>query len=109
MTPFESRNRTWGFFGTVASNHGEDHARAAWPIASEELARAHPGRSPELIRAFRDSRYGRHLADQLAGPGGAPPQDLREAIRAGASAEWVADAMRKVTIAQLTSSTRAAD
>ena len=57
-----SENQTWGFFGTIA-HHAE--ADAAWPLAMTAIADA-TGCSPDEVRAFLDSRYGRHFADDVA-------------------------------------------
>ncbi|MBP9904520.1 MAG: hypothetical protein KBF66_03110 [Rhodoferax sp.] len=54
-----TQNESWGFWGTM-----NEHASAAWPIASTAIATA-TGCEPEQIRAFLDSRYGRHFADEV--------------------------------------------
>ena len=54
-----SRNLDYGFWGTM-----NEHASAAWPIASTAIAAA-TGCEPEQVRAFLDSRHGRHFADDV--------------------------------------------
>jgi hypothetical protein len=50
-------NQDWGFWGTMA-----EHAAAAWPIASKAIREATDA-DRHAVRAFLDSRYGRHFAD----------------------------------------------
>ena len=50
-------NLDWGFCGT----HGEK----AWGIAHEKLV-AKTGCSPEAVKLFLDSRYGRQFADDVS-------------------------------------------
>ena len=54
-----TKNEDWGFWGTM-----HEHATAAWPIASTAIATA-TGCEPEQVRAFLDSRHGRHFADDV--------------------------------------------
>ncbi len=54
-----TQNEAWGFFGTVAASAD---ARAAWDIASRAIATATQCEAWE-VRAFLDSRWGRHFAD----------------------------------------------
>ena len=54
-----TQNDSWGFWGTM-----KEHATAAWPIASIAIAAA-TGCEPEQVRAFLDSRYGRHFGDDV--------------------------------------------
>ncbi len=54
-----SQNEGFGFWGTM-----NEHASAAWPIASATIASA-TGCEPEQVRAFLDSRFGRHFADEV--------------------------------------------
>ena len=49
----------WGFRNTM-----NEHASVAWPIASAAIAAA-TGCEPEQVRAFLDSRFGRHFADDV--------------------------------------------
>jgi hypothetical protein len=54
-----TRNEAWGFWGTM-----EGHAPTAWPLAMNAIADA-TGQPLESVRAFLDSRYGRHFADDV--------------------------------------------
>jgi hypothetical protein len=54
-----TKNEDWGFWGTM-----NEHATTAWPIASTAIAAA-TGCEPEQVRAFLDSRHGRHFADDV--------------------------------------------
>jgi hypothetical protein len=74
-------NQDGGFWGTMA-----EHAAAAWPIASKAIREA-TDTHPHAVRAFLDSRYGRHFADGVNSQmhRGA---SLTEAI-AKTTAEWM--------------------
>lgn len=54
-----TRNEDWGFFGTMNEN-----AQAAWPIAMTAISDA-TCQPLEPVRAFLDSRHGRHFADDV--------------------------------------------
>lgn len=54
-----TRNEAWGFWGTM-----DTHASKAWPIAMTAIAEA-TGQPSEAVRAFLDSRHGRHFADDV--------------------------------------------
>lgn len=54
-----TRNKAWGFFGTM-----NDNAEAAWPIAMTAIADA-TCQPLESVRLFLDSRHGRHFADDV--------------------------------------------
>lgn len=57
-----TQNLDWGFFGTLGQ-----HAQAAWPLAMTAVCHA-TGEPPDAVRAFLDSRHGRHFAyDVLTG------------------------------------------
>ena len=58
----ESRNRSWGFFGTI-NHHGD--AAIAWPIAINTISDA-TQLPAETVAIFLDSRHGRHFADDVA-------------------------------------------
>ncbi len=49
----------FGFWGTM-----QEHAPAAWAFALPIIANA-TGCEPEQVRAFLDSRHGRHFADDV--------------------------------------------
>jgi len=76
-----TENGAWGFWGTM-----NEHASAAWPQACAAISDA-TGQPLESVRAFLDSRHGRHFADTVlshmhVGHG------LDEAIRA-ATQQWM--------------------
>jgi hypothetical protein len=52
-------NESWGFWGTM-----NEKAKAAWPLAMTAVADATQC-DPEQVRAFLDSRHGRHFADDV--------------------------------------------
>jgi hypothetical protein len=54
-----TQNETWGFWGTM-----NDQAEAAWPIAMTAISDA-THQPLESVRAFLDSRHGRHFADDV--------------------------------------------
>ena len=54
-----TQNEAWGFWGTMTEN-----AAAAWPMAMTAIAEA-TGQPPDAVRAFLDSRHGRHFADDV--------------------------------------------
>lgn len=54
-----TRNEAYGFWGTM-----HKHAAAAWPLAIFTIAET-TNESYENVRAFLDSRHGRHFADDL--------------------------------------------
>lgn len=66
-TILPTRNREWGFFGTMM--RAGQNAFEAWDAASAAIANAiddHEGHAAEGIRDFLDSRHGRHFADTVA-------------------------------------------
>jgi hypothetical protein len=86
-TTLPSANEDWGFFGTMQLG-GADPMQS-WIAASAMIA-VETDASAEGVRAFLDSRHGRHFADdvlsQLAEVG---PHRLEEAI-AATVARWQA-------------------
>ena len=54
-----TRNETWGFWGAM-----NEHAATGWPLAMTAIANA-TGEDFDNIRAFLDSRHGRHFADDV--------------------------------------------
>ena len=66
-TILPTRNAEWGFWGTIdrIENDLAADAPRAWTLASAGIASA-TGVSPEGVRAFLDSRHGRHFADDVA-------------------------------------------
>jgi len=55
----EPRVIDWGFWGTMGQ-----HASDAWLLAMTRIAEA-TGADVEAVRAFLDSRHGRHFADSV--------------------------------------------
>ncbi|MDO8665458.1 MAG: hypothetical protein Q7J79_02515 [Gemmatimonadales bacterium] len=76
-----TQNEEWGFWGTM-----NQHAAAAWPIALPAIAET-TGTSPDAVRAFLDSRHGRHFADDVLNQIHAG-RALVDAIRA-ATTQWM--------------------
>ncbi|MDR1710022.1 MAG: hypothetical protein LBS70_09930 [Candidatus Accumulibacter sp.] len=56
-----TKNESYGFYGTMRK-----HADAAWPLAMTTVTKA-TGENFEAVRAFLDSRHGRHFADEVSG------------------------------------------
>ena len=54
-----TQNEAWGFWGTM-----NNQAAAAWPIAMTAISDA-TYQPLESVRAFLDSRHGRHFADDV--------------------------------------------
>jgi hypothetical protein len=54
-----TQNEDWGFWGTM-----QDKAPAAWAIALPAIAEI-TGCATDAVRAFLDSRHGRHFADEV--------------------------------------------
>lgn len=54
-----TENESWGFWGCL-----EQHATDAWPLAMTKVAEA-TGEDLETVRAFFDSRHGRHFGDDV--------------------------------------------
>ena len=77
-----TRNEGWGFFGTM-----NERAEAAWPLAMTAVANA-TGESLDTVRAFLDSRFGRHYADSVLDAFDAT-RSLPDAI-AAATNKWMA-------------------
>ena len=60
-TILPTENQDWSFWGTM-----REHAAEAWPIAFTAIHNA-TSTDPASVRAFLDSRYGRHFADGVNG------------------------------------------
>jgi hypothetical protein len=56
-TILPTENQDWGFWGTM-----REHSADAWRIAFTAIHNA-TSTDPASVRAFLDSRYGRHFAD----------------------------------------------
>ena len=76
-----TRNEGWGFWGTMGG-----HASVAWPLAMQAIA-ATTGEDFDNVRAFLDSRYGRHYADEVHN-GLYTGKPLKDAIDA-ATQKWM--------------------
>ena len=76
-----TRNEAWGFWGTMGG-----HASVAWPLAMQAIAAA-TGEDFDNIRAFLDSRFGRHYADEVRN-GLYVGKPLKDAIDA-ATQKWM--------------------
>ena len=76
-----TRNEGWGFWGTMGG-----HASVAWPLAMQAIATA-TGEDFDTIRAFLDSRYGRHFADEVHN-GLFDGKNMKDAIDA-ATTKWM--------------------
>jgi hypothetical protein len=87
-TILPTRNEAWGFYGTIDQIRNDlaaDPAKA-WPIAFEAISLTTKA-TPEGVRDFLDSRYGRHFADSVADELNRG-DTLKEAI-ATATARWM--------------------
>ena len=60
-----TNNPSYGFFGTIQRNRGEKGAQQAWSVAFATIQKSVPKAEPVDIRNYLDSRYGRHVADQV--------------------------------------------
>jgi hypothetical protein len=68
-----TENEAWGFWGTIG-----EQAAAAWPLAFTAIRQATDA-DDHAVRAFLDSRHGRHFADGVI-DGMAKLQPLEDAI-----------------------------
>ena len=59
MKTLPTQNESWGFWGTMGGD-----ASAAWPVAMQIISDA-TALPVESVRAFLDSRDGRHFADEV--------------------------------------------
>ncbi len=76
-----SQNEGWGFYGTM-----KDYADAVWPLALLAIRDA-TEESLEDVRAFLDSRCGRHFADEVHN-GLYRGQSLQQAVD-GTTRRWM--------------------
>ena len=84
-----SENESWGFWGTMGG-----YASIAWPIAMTEIAKT-TGEPIESVRAFLDSRQGRHFADSVQ-DGLLSNPDMYAAV-AQAIAKWMEWKIGRIT------------
>ena len=75
-----SENEAFGFWGTM-----DEHAAAAWPVAFAAIQQA-TGEDDDAVRAFLDSRHGRHFADGVRDR--MQHTGLQDAV-AATTAEWM--------------------
>jgi hypothetical protein len=87
-----TQNEAWGFWGTM-----NDQAQTAWPIAMTAISDA-TNQSLESVRAFLDSRHGRHFADDVLN-GLHAGSHLQEAIHA-ATQRWMGWTIGRLTSKQ---------
>ena len=76
-----TQNEAWGFWGTM-----NEHASTAWPLAMTAISDA-TSQPLESVRAFLDSRHGRHFADDVQN-GRYEGKALADAINA-ATQRWM--------------------
>lgn len=76
-----TQNEAWGFWGTMGG-----HACMAWPVAMQQIAEV-TGEPLESVRAFLDSKQGRHFADSVR-DGQAGGLSINAAV-AQAIAKWM--------------------
>ena len=87
-----TQNETWGFWGTM-----NDQAAAAWPIAMTAISDA-TDQPLDSVRAFLDSRHGRHFADDVLN-GLHAGLNLHDAIHA-ATQRWMGWTIGRLTSKQ---------
>ena len=87
-----TQNEAWGFWGTM-----NDQAQTAWPIAMTAISDA-TFQPLESVRAFLDSRHGRHFADDVLN-GLHAGSDLPDAIHA-ATQRWMGWTIGRLTSKQ---------
>ena len=87
-----TQNEAWGFWGTM-----NVQAPAAWPIAMTAISDA-TYQPLESVRAFLDSRHGRHFADDVLN-GLHAGSNLHDAIHA-ATQRWMGWTIGRLTSKQ---------
>ena len=87
-----TQNEAWGFWGTM-----NNQAAAAWPIAMTAISDA-TYQPLDSVRAFLDSRHGRHFADDVLN-GLHAELNLQEAIHA-ATQRWMGWTIGRLTSKQ---------
>ncbi len=76
-----TQNEDWGFWGTM-----QEKAPAAWAVTLPAIAQI-TGCTPDAVRAFLDSRHGRHFADEVQN-GLYVGKDLEQSVHA-ATQKWM--------------------
>ena len=87
-----TQNEAWGFWGAM-----NDQAAAAWPIAMTAISDA-TNQPLDSVRAFLDSRHGRHFADDVLN-GLHAGLNLHDAIHA-ATQRWIGWTIGRLTSKQ---------
>lgn len=87
-----TQNEAWGFWGTM-----NEQAQTAWPIAVAAISDA-TSQPFESVRAFLDSRHGRHFGDDILN-GLHAGWTLQEAIHA-ATERWMGWTIGRLTSKQ---------
>lgn len=87
-----TQNEPYGFYGTM--NLERHSAGKAWPMAMKAIANA-TGENMGFVRAFLDSRHGRHFADDVCN-GIFHKLTLKQAIDA-AIERWMGWTINKAT------------
>ncbi len=87
-----TQNEAWGFWGAM-----NDQAAAAWPIAMTAISDA-TNQPLDSVRAFLDSRHGRHFADDVLN-GLHAGLNLHDAIHA-ATQRWMGWTIGRLTSKQ---------
>jgi hypothetical protein len=87
-----TQNEAWGFWGTMGG-----HASEAWPIAMQQIAEV-TGEPLESVRAFLDSKQGRHFADSVQD--GLASDLAMDAAVAQAIAKWMDLKIGRITARQ---------
>ena len=87
-----TQNEAWGFWGTM-----NDQAQTAWPIAMTAISDA-TYQPLDSVRAFLDSRHGRHFADDALN-GLHAGLNLQDAIHA-ATQRWMGWTIGRLTSKQ---------
>jgi hypothetical protein len=87
-----TRNECWGFWGAM-----DEHASLAWPLAMRAVAAA-TGENFDTVRAFLDSRHGRHFADEVHN-GLFDRKPLEQAVDA-ATRKWMGWTIGRTTSSQ---------
>jgi hypothetical protein len=89
-----TENPEWGFFGTMTRQASASSAEAAWSTAVTAIVAATTC-TPDEVRVFLDSRYGRHFADDVSGYLLAN-QSIPAAIRSAVT-RWMGWAINRAT------------
>ena len=87
-----TQNESWGFWGTMGG-----HASVAWPVAMQQIAEI-TGEPPESVRAFLDSKQGRHFADSVQD--GLANSLAIDAAVAQAIAKWMGWKIGRITASE---------